>query len=370
MTMGLLAKTALFPLHLWLPPAHAGAPAPGSAVLSALVVKGSFFLIVRLWFDAHARPAQSRRRPAPRRAGRRSDPVRQRACTAPTATEAADRLFHDRPDRLPVLHFSARRRTCGQGEPSSSVAWTGGWLQLFSHAFAKAAMFMAAGLIAEAAGHDRIAELGGIGRVLPITAFTFGLAGLSLMGVPPSGGFVAKWLLLLATVMEGQWWWAVVMLAGGLLAAATSSSCSAKRWAAARCGPLTSLRTRCRGAASWWRWRLRCARSCSASCRCEPSELLQIGRPAALGVSFTMKRGHTMRALSAPLCEGAHGDERRAVARCRAGPAARHAGGLPVAVGRGIACQRCWRLHHCRRLRLHWWRLTARRWCCPRRCSA
>jgi NADH:ubiquinone oxidoreductase subunit 2 (subunit N) len=38
------------------------------------------------------------------------------------------------------------------------------------------------------------------------------------MGVPPSGGFNAKWLLLLASVMEGQWWWAVVMLAGGLLA--------------------------------------------------------------------------------------------------------------------------------------------------------
>ena len=52
MTIGLLAKTALFPVHLWLPPAHAGAPAPGSAVLSALVVKASFLLIVRLWFDA------------------------------------------------------------------------------------------------------------------------------------------------------------------------------------------------------------------------------------------------------------------------------------------------------------------------------
>ena len=48
---GLLAKTALFPLHLWLPPAHASAPAAASAVLSALVVKGSFFLVVRLWFD-------------------------------------------------------------------------------------------------------------------------------------------------------------------------------------------------------------------------------------------------------------------------------------------------------------------------------
>ena len=50
MTAGLLAKTALFPLHLWLPPAHANAPAPASAVLSGLVVKGSFFLTLRLWF--------------------------------------------------------------------------------------------------------------------------------------------------------------------------------------------------------------------------------------------------------------------------------------------------------------------------------
>ena len=41
MTVGLLAKTALFPLHLWLPPAHTGAPPAGSAILSALVVKGS-----------------------------------------------------------------------------------------------------------------------------------------------------------------------------------------------------------------------------------------------------------------------------------------------------------------------------------------
>jgi multicomponent Na+:H+ antiporter subunit D len=55
MTIGLLAKTALFPLHLWLPPAHAGAPAAASAVLSGLVVKGSFFIAVRLWFDVMPR---------------------------------------------------------------------------------------------------------------------------------------------------------------------------------------------------------------------------------------------------------------------------------------------------------------------------
>ena len=57
-------------------------------------------------------------------------------------------------------------------------------------------MFLAAGVIAESIGHDRIADLGGMGRAMPLTVFAFGLGGLSLMGLPPSGGFAAKWLLL------------------------------------------------------------------------------------------------------------------------------------------------------------------------------
>jgi hypothetical protein len=68
-------------------------------------------------------------------------------------------------------------------------ALTGGILQAISHAFAKAAMFMAAGLMAGVLGHDRIADLRGIGRALPVTAFAFVLAAASLVGVPPSGGF-------------------------------------------------------------------------------------------------------------------------------------------------------------------------------------
>jgi formate hydrogenlyase subunit 3/multisubunit Na+/H+ antiporter MnhD subunit len=50
MTGGLLMKAALFPLHFWLPPAHSSAPAPVSAALSALVVKGGFYIMLRLWF--------------------------------------------------------------------------------------------------------------------------------------------------------------------------------------------------------------------------------------------------------------------------------------------------------------------------------
>lgn len=51
---GLVLKTALFPLHFWLPPAHASAAAPVSAVLSALVVKASFYILLRLWLTIFA----------------------------------------------------------------------------------------------------------------------------------------------------------------------------------------------------------------------------------------------------------------------------------------------------------------------------
>jgi hypothetical protein len=64
----------------------------------------------------------------------------------------------------------------------SNLALTGGFLQAMSHAFAKAAMFMSAGLMAEALGHDRIAELRGVGQMLPVTVFAFGTAALSLIG--------------------------------------------------------------------------------------------------------------------------------------------------------------------------------------------
>jgi formate hydrogenlyase subunit 3/multisubunit Na+/H+ antiporter MnhD subunit len=97
-----------------------------------------------------------------------------------------------------------------------AAAWMGGILQIVSHAFAKAAMFLAAGLVARSLGHDQIAAMTGVGRTLPMTMFAFGLAGLSLMGVPPSGGFVAKWLLLRASIDSGQWWWALVIVGGGL----------------------------------------------------------------------------------------------------------------------------------------------------------
>jgi multicomponent Na+:H+ antiporter subunit D len=218
MTTGLLAKTALFPLHLWLPPAHAGAPAAASAVLSALVVKGSFFLVVRLWFD-----------------------VMPGVVTLPSAQilaalGAAAILFGSvvalRQERLKLLiAYSTLAQigylflmfplafNLGSAEIQRGDALTGGLLQAISHATAKAAMFMAAGLIYAALGHDRIAELRGIARALPMSVLAFALGGVALMGLPPSGAYLAKKLLIDAAAETGQWWWDIVMQAGGFFTA-------------------------------------------------------------------------------------------------------------------------------------------------------
>ena len=163
MTTGLLAKTALFPLHLWLPPAHAGAPAAASAVLSGLVIKGSWFLVVRLWFDVM--PGVVTPSSAQLLAGMGAAAIvvgsviavrqeRLKLLVAYSTLAQIGYLFLMFP-----LAFDAGGHALVHGG-----ALTGGLLQAVSHATAKAGMFMAAGLVYAALGHDRIADLAGVAR--------------------------------------------------------------------------------------------------------------------------------------------------------------------------------------------------------------
>ncbi|MCS6926290.1 MAG: oxidoreductase [Candidatus Binatia bacterium] len=214
MTLGLLLKTALFPLHFWLPPAHANAPAPVSALLSALVVKASFYLLLRLWFQVFS------------------------VVLPPVAGQVLGILgvlailwgsvLALRQQRLKLLVAYSTVAQIGYlfvlfplagGTAWGAAAWSGGTFHALAHACAKAAMFMAAGTMMAALGHDHLHELAGMGQRLPLSMFAFALAGVSLMGLPPSGGFVAKWLLLDAALASGQWWWGAVLIVGGLLAA-------------------------------------------------------------------------------------------------------------------------------------------------------
>ena len=217
MTTGLLLKTALFPLHFWLPPAHANAPAPVSAVLSALVVKAAFYALLRLWLGPF-------------------EPLSTDLAGQLIGILGAGAIIWGSLQALmaPRLKLVVAYSTVAQigylflwfpladSSVAGSTAWYGVvWIAL-SHGLAKAGLFLAAGNILHASGHDRVTDLAGVGQHLPITLFAVGISCASIMGLPPSGGFVGKWLLLNAAFVSGQWWWAVVLLLGGIMAAAYS----------------------------------------------------------------------------------------------------------------------------------------------------
>jgi formate hydrogenlyase subunit 3/multisubunit Na+/H+ antiporter MnhD subunit len=215
MTAGLVMKTALFPLHFWLPPAHANAPAPVSAVLSALVVKASFYLLLRLWFQVFTNTV--------------TPSVALLLGILGVAAIFWGSVQALMAQRLKLLVAYSTVAQLGyiflvfplaQAKGTGFSAWCGGLYFILSHACAKAAAFLAAGTVLYGFGHDRIDELAGITQRLPVSMFAFGVAGVSLIGLPPSGGFIGKWLLLNAALAGGQWWWAIVIIIGGLLAAA------------------------------------------------------------------------------------------------------------------------------------------------------
>jgi len=214
MSAGLIMKAALFPMHFWLPPAHGSAPAPVSAVLSALVVKAAVYLLFRLWFNVF------------------DSIVTDYSAQLIGALGAAAILWGSvqalRAERFKLLVAYSTVAQIGyfflaiplvQGAGTAVVAVSGAMYLMLSHALAKAAMFASAGTILHVAGHDRIKDLAGINQCYPVTVFTIAIAGVSLVGLPPSGGFMGKWLLLQAAFTSGQWWWVVILLLGSLLAA-------------------------------------------------------------------------------------------------------------------------------------------------------
>lgn len=217
-SVGLMLKTALLPLHFWLPPAHSGAPAPVSAVLSGLVIKASFYLLMRYWLEVLA--------PAATGAGSQllgilgTVAIIWGCLAAYNAQRLKILIAYSTVAQLGYLFLlfslvSAESTDALYG--SSAVAAVVYFM--VAHAFAKAAMFLSAGNIMFAYGHDEISRLKGLARQQPLSLFTFTIAGVSLIGLPPTGGFIAKWLLLNSAIANGQWWWVAVMLGGGLLAA-------------------------------------------------------------------------------------------------------------------------------------------------------
>jgi formate hydrogenlyase subunit 3/multisubunit Na+/H+ antiporter MnhD subunit len=214
MSAGLLMKMAVFPLHFWLPPAHANAPAPVSAVLSAVVVKAGFYLLLRLWFGGlAAAPAEGI---AQTLGWVGAAAILWGSLNALRAKRFKMLIAYSTVAQLGYLMLVFPLTARGAG---AMAAWGGALYFMLAHACAKASVFFSAGAVMRAFGGDSREQLRGTATRLPVATFAFATAAVSLIGLPPSGGFMAKWLLIQAALAGGQWWWAVVVVIGSLLAA-------------------------------------------------------------------------------------------------------------------------------------------------------
>jgi len=178
------------------------------------VVKGSFFLILRIWFDLT--PAFTGTLGAQAVGVLGAGAVLICGVLAIRQTRLKLLIAYSTAAQIGYL-FLIFPLAKGAG---FERALSGGVFHILSHGFAKASMFMTAGLIVGACGHDRLAELRGVMKSMPVATAAFVLAALSLVGVPPTGGFIAKGQLLSSAVLSAQWPWVIVILLGGLLTGA------------------------------------------------------------------------------------------------------------------------------------------------------
>jgi formate hydrogenlyase subunit 3/multisubunit Na+/H+ antiporter MnhD subunit len=187
-------------------------------VLSALVVKAAFYLVLRLWLEVFAA-------------------VITPAAASLLGTLGAGAVLWGswqalQAERLKLLAAYSTVAQLGYlflffpllqalpPGPARDLAAGGLVILALTHGFAKAGLFLAIGVIQQRAGHDTIRELGGTAQQLPATTFAIALAGIALIGLPPSGAFLGKWQLLAGAVTTGQWLWLVITVIGSLLAAA------------------------------------------------------------------------------------------------------------------------------------------------------
>ena len=191
MTVGLVLKTALVPLHFWLPAAHANAPAPVSAVLSALVVKATFYILVRLWVDVFAVVD--------------TDTAAMALAAAGVIAVVWGSVQAFRQHRLKMLVAYSTVAQLGilfvvfapaTVDEAASMGWTGAAVFVVAHAVAKGALFLSAGAIGRAAGTDRFEALRGVGRRLWGPTAAFALGALALVGVLSVGSYTGKSLIV------------------------------------------------------------------------------------------------------------------------------------------------------------------------------
>lgn len=194
MVLGFGVKAGMFPMHAWLPTAHPVAPAPASAVLSAMIVKAGVLALIRVTnlFGADFLRGTWMQ-------------TAWICLTLITVFMGSLLAF-----REPVLKKRLAYSTVSQLSyilfglaVMNEDSFTGSLLHVLAHGFVKAVLFLCAGAFIYCTGKTRADELRGIGRRMPLTLWCYTIASLGLIGIPPTGGFVSKWYLALGSLKNG-----------------------------------------------------------------------------------------------------------------------------------------------------------------------
>ncbi|MBU2531746.1 MAG: monovalent cation/H+ antiporter subunit D family protein [Alphaproteobacteria bacterium] len=203
LVVGISLKLALFPLHVWLPNAYAFAPSFATVFLAATATKVAVYVLLRIYFSVFGTAITL------------SDlPVTEMLLLLSLAAMFVASILAIYEDSIArMLAFSSVAQigyiTLGIALANTSGV-AGSAVHLMNHAAMKAALFAAIGAVVYRAGTSRVSELGGIGHKMPITMGAFVVAGLSIIGVPGTAGFISKWYLGVGAIEHG--WWSVAFL--------------------------------------------------------------------------------------------------------------------------------------------------------------
>jgi len=207
LSVAFLVKAALFPLHVWLPDAHAIAPSPVSAVLSGLVVKIGIVGLLRVSELAAA-------------AGIGVVGVQQLLAllgAIAIVMGAFLAIFQD--DIKLMLAYSTISNIgyivlgIGLGSP---LALIGAFVHVFNHALIKVTLFLAAGAIIHQTGVRTLSDLRGVARRMPLSAAAMAIGAVSIVGLPPTAGFVCKWYIALGAFEADQPLYGFALVFGAL----------------------------------------------------------------------------------------------------------------------------------------------------------
>ena len=210
-TVGLALKAALFPLHLWLPNAYAFAPSAVSAFMAATATKVSLYVLLRFTFTIFGAKFAFLNLPL--------HWVLLVPAVIAMFAGSFSAIFQRDIKRMLAYSSIAQIGYITLGiSLASSAGIAAALIHIFNHGLMKAALFCAIGCIFYRIGTTRIEQMAGLGRQMPWTTTAIVVAGLSLLGVPLTAGFISKWYLVQAALQADLWWLVVLVVLSSMLA--------------------------------------------------------------------------------------------------------------------------------------------------------